>query len=105
MKALVAGTGFAGQGHVDAFRAAGADIGGIVGRTDHVVHEVAEKLKVPYASTDWASPQKSNVSRISTWNVRYRLVGLIARRMVVVVSTTTLPIPCQLLRQLLARPS
>lgn len=52
-RVLIAGTGFAGQGHAGAFRAAGAEIVGMVGRTPHVVAEVAEKLGIPHAGTDW----------------------------------------------------
>ena len=37
LKVLVHGTGFAGQGHTDAFRNAGAEVVGIVGRTESVV--------------------------------------------------------------------
>ncbi len=54
LKVLVCGTGFAGQGHTKAFRDASADVVGIVGRTESVVHEVAGKLNIPYAGTDWA---------------------------------------------------
>jgi len=50
---LVFGTGFAGQGHALAFRDAGAEIVGIVGRTADVVDNVAKKLDIPYAGTDW----------------------------------------------------
>ena len=53
LNVLIFGTGFAGQGHADAFRAAGAEVVGIVGRTDHVVRDVAEKIGVPYSGTDW----------------------------------------------------
>lgn len=53
LKVLVHGTGFAGQGHAEAFRAAGAEIVGMVGRTDHVVRDVAREMSIPYASTDW----------------------------------------------------
>jgi predicted dehydrogenase len=53
LKVLVSGTGFAGEGHTDAFRAAGADVVGIVGRTPSVVKEVSERLAIPYAGTDW----------------------------------------------------
>ncbi|GAB4384697.1 Gfo/Idh/MocA family protein [Albidovulum sp.] len=53
MKVLVAGTGFAGQGHADAFRAAGVEVAGIVGRTPEVVREVAARKNIPYAGTDW----------------------------------------------------
>ena len=37
LKVLISGTGFAGQGHADAFRGAGAEVVGIVGRTESVV--------------------------------------------------------------------
>ena len=53
LKVLIAGTGFAGEGHADAFRAAGAEVVGIVGRTPKVVQDVAAKLGIPYAGTDW----------------------------------------------------
>ena len=53
LKVLISGTGFAGQGHADAFRGAGAEIVGIVGRTPRVVEEVAEAGGIPYAGTDW----------------------------------------------------
>ena len=53
LKVLVYGTGFAGEGHADAFRGAGAEVVGLVGRTASVVKEVAEKLSIPYSSTDW----------------------------------------------------
>ena len=52
-KVLVFGTGFAGQGHAQAFRDAGAEVVGIVGRTADVVKEVAEKLAIPYSGTNW----------------------------------------------------
>lgn len=52
-KVLVYGTGFAGQGHAAAFRDAGAEVVGIVGRTEKVVEEVAAKLDIPYFGTNW----------------------------------------------------
>lgn len=55
MKVLVAGTGFAGKGHTAAFRAAGCEVVGMVGRTDHVLRDVADELTIPYAGTDWAA--------------------------------------------------
>lgn len=55
MKVLVAGTGFAGKGHTVAFRAAGCDVIGMVGRTESVVHHVAKDLAIPYAGTNWAA--------------------------------------------------
>ncbi|MBU2923339.1 Gfo/Idh/MocA family oxidoreductase [Colwellia sp. 1_MG-2023] len=53
VKVLVHGTGFAGQGHAEAFRYAGAEIVGIVGRTESVVKQVAQDIEIPYAGTDW----------------------------------------------------
>ncbi|GEM81806.1 Gfo/Idh/MocA family protein [Vibrio superstes] len=53
-KVLVFGTGFAGQGHAKAFRDAGAEVVGIVGRTEHVVTQVAKDLDIPYSGTNWA---------------------------------------------------
>jgi len=53
LKVLIAGTGFAGQGHAAAFRGAGAEVVGIVGRTDTVVRDVAAQMNIPYAGTDW----------------------------------------------------
>jgi len=53
LKVLVHGTGFAGQGHADAFRYAGVEIVGIVGRTKSVVEAVAADMDIPYAGLDW----------------------------------------------------
>ena len=53
LKVLVSGTGFAGQGHTEAFRAVGAEVVGIVGRTPSVVSEVAQKMGIPYQGSDW----------------------------------------------------
>lgn len=53
LRVLVHGTGFAGQGHAEAFRFAGAEIIGIVGRTESVVRDVAAAMSIPYAGTDW----------------------------------------------------
>ena len=58
LKVLVSGTGFAGQGHTDAFRAVGAEVVGIVGRTASVVSEVAAKKGIPYFGTDWQQALK-----------------------------------------------
>lgn len=55
IKVLVNGTGFAGQGHTDAFRNAGAEVVGIVGRTESVVKEVAQNMGIPYEGTAYAS--------------------------------------------------
>lgn len=53
LKVLISGTGFAGQGHADAFKTVGVDVVGIVGRTKSVVEEVAKKKGIPYFGTDW----------------------------------------------------
>jgi len=58
LKVLVHGTGFAGQGHTEAFRYAGAEVVGIVGRTESVVHQVAKDFNIPYSGTDWAAAIK-----------------------------------------------
>ena len=58
LKVLVSGTGFAGQGHTEAFRAVGAEVVGIVGRTSSVVSEVASKMAVAYSGTDWQQALK-----------------------------------------------
>jgi len=54
IKVLVHGTGFAGQGHAEAFRDVGAEIIGMVGRTENVVKQVTTEMKIPYAGLDWA---------------------------------------------------
>ena len=53
LKVLVCGTGYAGQGHAQAFREESVDVVGMYGRTESVLNEVAAKLDIPYASTDW----------------------------------------------------
>jgi len=58
LRVLVSGTGFAGQGHTDAFRNVGAEVVGIVGRTESVLSEVAKKKSIPYTSTDWSKALK-----------------------------------------------
>lgn len=57
-KVLVHGTGFAGQGHAEAFRYAGAEVVGIVGRTPSVTQQVAKAMGIAYAGTDWAQALK-----------------------------------------------
>jgi len=58
LKVLVHGTGFAGQGHTDAFRYAGAEVVGMVGRTDSVVQRVSKEMDIPYAGLDWQQALK-----------------------------------------------
>ena len=58
LKVLIHGTGFAGQGHADAFRREGVEVVGIVGRTPSVLKEVAKKMAIPYSSTNWQQALK-----------------------------------------------
>ncbi len=53
LKVLVHGSGYAGQGHAEAFRAASVEVAGMVGRTESVVADVADRMAIPYAGTDW----------------------------------------------------
>ncbi len=53
LRALVHGSGFAGQGHTEAFRNAGVEISGMVSRTKSVVENIANQMNIEYASTDW----------------------------------------------------
>lgn len=53
LKVLISGTGFAGQGHTDAFRNVEAEVVGMVGRTESVLEEVAKKKSIPYTNTNW----------------------------------------------------
>ena len=53
LKVLVHGTGFAGQGHAEAFSSVGAEIVGMVGRTESVVRKVTKDMSIPYAGMDW----------------------------------------------------
>ena len=54
LRALILGSGFAGQGHALALRAASVEIVGMVSRTREVVEQVAAQMTIPYAGTDWA---------------------------------------------------
>ncbi|MDA0711075.1 MAG: Gfo/Idh/MocA family oxidoreductase [bacterium] len=53
LRALILGSGFAGQGHAMALRDSGVDIVGMASRTRTVVEQIAGKLKIPYATTNW----------------------------------------------------
>lgn len=53
LRALVLGTGFAGQGHTLALRDAGVEIVGMAGRTPEVVEQITRELEIPYGSLDW----------------------------------------------------
>lgn len=52
IRVLIFGSGFAGEGHTTAFREVAAEVVGMVGRTREVVENVANRLSIPYASTD-----------------------------------------------------
>lgn len=53
LRALVIGSGYAGQGHALALRDAGVEITGMAARTEDVVQRVAAELEIPSAWTDW----------------------------------------------------
>ena len=53
LKVLICGTGYAGQGHAQAFGEESVDVVGMYGRTESVLNEVAAKLDIPYTSTNW----------------------------------------------------
>ncbi|GAB4262924.1 MAG: hypothetical protein Kow0080_00730 [Candidatus Promineifilaceae bacterium] len=53
LTALIHGSGYAGQGHAQALRDAGVKVVGMVSRTPEVVAQVAAKMGIPYAGTDW----------------------------------------------------
>jgi predicted dehydrogenase len=53
MRALILGSGFAGQGHALALRDCGVEIAGMVSRTPDAVQRIATELDIPYAGTDW----------------------------------------------------
>ena len=58
LKVLIHGTGFAGQGHAEAFRKVGAEIVGMVGRTPSMLKKVANKMNIPYTGTNWEQALK-----------------------------------------------
>lgn len=53
LRALIFGSGFAGQGHAQALRDSGVEVVGMVSRTREVVERVAGEMDIPYAGTDW----------------------------------------------------
>ncbi|MEM7114630.1 MAG: Gfo/Idh/MocA family oxidoreductase [Chloroflexota bacterium] len=55
LRAIVLGSGFAGQGHTQALRDAGVEIVGMVSRTADVVRRVTASLEIPSAGTDWSA--------------------------------------------------
>ncbi len=53
LRAMVLGSGFAGQGHTMALRAAGVDVVAMASRTRAVCERVAADLGIPAAGVDW----------------------------------------------------
>jgi glutamyl-tRNA reductase len=53
LRALVLGSGFAGEGHTLALQDAGVEVVGMAGRTRHVVEAMAASLGIPNVYTDW----------------------------------------------------
>ena len=53
LRAMILGSGFAGQGHATALRACGVEIAAMASRTEEVVHCIAAEMGIPVASTDW----------------------------------------------------
>lgn len=53
LRALILGSGFAGQGHAMALRDNGVEIVGMASRTQTVVEQIASDMNIPYASTNW----------------------------------------------------
>ena len=53
LKAVVVGAGWAGEGHTKALQHYGVNVVAICARKADVVQNVASKLGIPEASTDW----------------------------------------------------
>ncbi|MBT3603630.1 MAG: Gfo/Idh/MocA family oxidoreductase, partial [Candidatus Latescibacteria bacterium] len=53
LRALILGSGFAGQGHAMALRDNGVEIVGMASRTQTVVEQIASDMDIPHATTDW----------------------------------------------------
>ena len=53
MRAVVIGSGYAGEGHARALQHAGVEVAALCGREKSVVRTMADKLGVIVASTDW----------------------------------------------------
>jgi predicted dehydrogenase len=69
LRAVVIGTGWAGEGHTQALRAAGVDVVAICGRRAEVAQAVASRLKIPEVQLDWRnalSELKPDIVAIAT---------------------------------------
>lgn len=53
LRAVVIGAGWAGEGHTIALRDCGVEVAALCARQADVVRAVAERLRVPVASTEW----------------------------------------------------
>jgi predicted dehydrogenase len=53
LRALILGSGYAGEGHTLALRRAGVDVVGMAGRTASAVEAAAQRLEIPHAGTDY----------------------------------------------------
>src|SRR5438874_1886839 len=53
LRAMILGSGYAGQGHARALRECGVEIAAMASRTEEVVRRVAAEMAIPVASTDW----------------------------------------------------
>ncbi|MCC6455596.1 MAG: Gfo/Idh/MocA family oxidoreductase [Caldilineaceae bacterium] len=53
LRALILGSGYAGEGHTLALRRAGVDVVAMAGRTESAVRAAAERLNIPHAGTEW----------------------------------------------------
>ena len=53
LRALILGSGYAGEGHTLALRRAGVDVVAMAGRTESAVIAAADRLEIPQRGTDW----------------------------------------------------
>src|SRR5689334_19246151 len=53
LRALILGSGYAGEGHTLALQRAGVDVVAMASRTADVCQRMAAKLNIPRAGTDW----------------------------------------------------
>ena len=53
LRALILGSGYAGEGHTLALRRAGVDVTAMAGRTESAVIAAADRLQIPNRGTNW----------------------------------------------------
>lgn len=69
LRALILGSGYAGEGHTLALQRAGVDVVAMASRTADVCQRVATKLNIPRAGTDWRgmiSEMKPDIVAVGT---------------------------------------